>query len=128
MEKKLELSSIGKSQGCDRSSGVGYLNSCLRYGFCSRPAQRKESMWTQPCLSLETSREPPVTSESPGEHFLFLTSYCSPPAPRPTLKILLIILTQAANRNSSCLLVSLCVTSLGSLVCNDFLEILETLF
>ena len=72
--------------------------------------------------------EPPVTSESPGEHFLFLTSYRSPPAPHPTLKILLIILTQAANRNSNCLLVSLCVTSLGSLVCNDFLEILKTLF
>lgn len=96
-----------------KSTGAGYLNSCL--GFRSRPAQRKESMWTQPCLSLETSRaapqagEPPVTSESPEEHFPFLTSYHSPPAPHPTLKIWLIILTQAANRNSNCLLVSLCV-------------------
>lgn len=112
---------------------TGWVFELLSWFFVLRPAQREgehvdtagAGLWRQAVLP--QASEPPVTSRKSWRAFPFLpVHYHSLPPPPSTLKIWLIILTQVANRNSNCLLVSLCVRPCDLVVM--FLEIFETLF
>lgn len=109
-------------------AGVGYSVSYLGHYFRSCPAQREDHIWAQLHFPKERSyialglRYPSYRQEpqiAPAISQILLL-----PAPIPQYLKSLVILTRAANRNSNLSLVCVCVVSLQSLVCNDFLETL----